>query len=93
MRADRLKSFLWVLPFFLIGFQPVGASSPEGGEGVTTAPSGATEVARPRVVPPDRKKGEEREIIARMELLENLEMLENLDLFEDFFLVVKEDEE
>lgn len=97
MRSDRLKSFLWVLPFFLIGFQPVGAanpaSSPEGGEGGTAAPSGATEVARPRVVPPDQKKGEEREIIARMELLENLEMLENLDLFEDFFLVVKEDEE
>jgi hypothetical protein len=123
MRADRLKSFLWILPFFLAGFQPVQgegvpsgsypgqsepsgflpvwvsspASSPEGfqagGEGGTTAPSGGTEVARPRVVPPDRKKGEEREIIARMELLENLELLKNLDLFEDFFLVVKEGED
>jgi len=94
MRTVWLKSFRWILPFFLAGFLPVGASSPasspEGGEGGTTAPSGETETSRPGGFQPG---GDEREILSRMELLENLELLENMDLFEDFFLVVKEDEE
>jgi hypothetical protein len=75
------------------GFQPVGASSPEGG---TTAPSGETAVSLPQVLPagkPERLTAEEKEILSRVELLENLELLENIELFEDFLLVLKEDEE
>lgn len=97
MRAGWLKSFLLVLPFFLVGFLPGWASSPASSpEGGTTAPSGETAVSLPRVLPagkPERLTAEEKEILSRVELLENLELLKNIELFEDFLLVLKEDEE
>ena len=100
MRTDKLKAFLWILPFFLLGFLPVGASSPEGGTAVSLPASGGeaglSAASGPEGLRPGGRSGlslEEKEIVSRMELLENLELLENMELYEDFFLLVKEDEE